>query len=274
MNILDQIVAFKKKEVEGRKNLTSINQLEKSIYFNQPNISFKKNLLDPEKTGIIAEFKRKSPSKGIINANVTAEEVTQGYETAGASAVSVLTDQEFFGGSDTDLINVRGTIGCPILRKDFILEEYQIVEARSMGANIILLIAAILDTTQIKTLSEFTHSLGMEVLLEVHNEEELLCNLYDSIDVIGVNNRNLKDFSLNIGTSIKLAENIPSKYLKISESGIHDPETIVKLKSHGFNGFLIGENFMKTADPGAAMLEFVGKIKQLESNPSINVNPA
>jgi len=260
MNILETIVAHKQKEVEERKQLRSISDLEKSVYFEKPKISLKKFLTDPHKTGIIAEFKRKSPSKGVINDKVTVTQVVTGYESAGASAVSVLTDAAFFGGADKDLSEARVAIHLPILRKDFIIEEYQIIEAKSLGANVILLIAAVLEAEKIKQLSTFAQSIGLEVLLEIHNQEELFENTFDSIDVIGVNNRNLKDFSVSIQTSLKLAEIIPSHYLKISESGISNTDSILILKRHGFNGFLIGENFMKTENPGNALREFVREV--------------
>ena len=262
MNVLDKIVARKREEVAERKSRKTIKELEASPFFSVSNLSLKKYLLDPERTGIIAEFKKKSPSKGVINSNALPEVVTKGYEEAGASAVSVLTDIDFFGGSDEDLAKARKAINIPILRKEFIVDEYQIVEAKAMGANIILLIAACLQTEEVQRFSEFTHSLGMEVLLEVHNEEELFENMYPSIDIVGVNNRNLKDFSVSIDTSIKLAELIPSHYLKISESGISNIEAIAKLRDQGFNGFLIGENFMRTADPGQAMKDFVQEMKK------------
>jgi indole-3-glycerol phosphate synthase len=261
MNILDNIILHKRKEVEERKQKKTIKELEASEYFSSPAISLKKFLLDPQKSGIIAEHKRKSPSKGIINDKLTVEEIVKGYEAAGASAVSVLTDYEFFGGTDEDLLKARKVIQCPILRKDFIVDEFQIIEARSMGANIILLIAACLSPEEIKKLSLFTKSLGMEVLLEVHDEEELKPNCFDSIDCIGVNNRNLKDFKVSIETSITLSKLIPDQFIKISESGIDNPETILELKKHGFKGFLIGENFMKTNNPGESMKDLVSKIK-------------
>lgn len=273
MNILDQIIAHKKTEVEDRKRITSVKSLEKSIYFSKPNISLKKSLLDPSKTGIIAEFKKRSPSKGIINANVTVEEVVKGYEDAGASAVSVLTDIQFFGGSDEDLLHARDVINIPILRKEFIIDEYQIVEAKAMGANIILLIAAVLSPERIQQLASFTKSLGMEILLEVHDEEELLRSCCDEIDAVGINNRNLKTFQVDIQTSIKLAELIPDRFLKVSESGIESPEVILKLKEHGFRGFLIGEYFMKAASPADRIKAFVNDIHKLEKEHK-KINPA
>ena len=261
MNILDKIIEYKKVDVEARKKLVSVKTLESSDLFSKPNISLRKYLLDDSKSGIIAEHKRKSPSKGIINDRLTVEEVVLGYEQAGASAVSVLTDTPSFGGTDEDLLKARAVLTIPILRKDFIVDEFQILEARALGANIILLIAACLSPLEIERLAKFTKSLGMEVLLEVHNEEELISNCFDSIDCIGVNNRNLKDFSVSVDFSRTLADKIPNNYIKISESGIESPETIVDLKKYGYKGFLIGENFMKTTNPGASMKEFVSKLK-------------
>jgi len=261
MNILDKIIEYKKVEVAERKKIKTIKDLETSSLFSLPSISLRKFLLDETRSGIIAEHKRKSPSKGIINDKLTVEEVVKGYELAGASAVSVLTDTPSFGGTDEDLLRARASINIPILRKDFIVDEFQILEARSIGANIILLIAACLSPKEIERLANFTKSLGMEVLLEIHDEEELKPNCFDSIDCIGVNNRNLKDFSVSVDLSRELASKIPDRYLKISESGIDAPETIIDLKKYGYKGFLIGENFMKTNNPGASMKEFVGKLK-------------
>ena len=264
MNILDKIIAYKKVEVAERKKLKSVKELESSALFSAPNNSLRKFLLDESRSGIIAEHKRKSPSKGIINDKLTVEEIVKGYQSAGASAVSVLTDTPSFGGADEDLLKARAVITIPILRKDFIVDEFQILEARSIGANIILLIAACLSPKEIEHLAKFTKSLGMEVLLEVHSEEELIPNCFDSIDCVGVNNRNLKDFTVSVELSKTLASKIPAHYLKISESGIEAPETIIELQKYGYKGFLIGESFMKTNNPGAAMKEFVGKIEGLK----------
>jgi indole-3-glycerol phosphate synthase len=261
MNILDKIVAHKKTEVESAKKNVSYTSLEESEYFHRDVLSFKDFLLDPNRTGIIAEFKRKSPSKGIINDKVSIENVTTGYAAAGASALSVLTDRQFFMGRRVDLMRARKVNRIPILRKDFMIEEYQVIEAKSMGADIILLIAAILTPEQIQQLASLAKSLHLNVLLEVHNLEELERSINPNLDAIGVNNRNLADFTVSVETSYQLAEHIPSEFLKISESAISNPETIKQLKKAGFNGFLIGENFMKQADPGAAMREFVQHLK-------------
>jgi indole-3-glycerol phosphate synthase len=257
MSILDAIVAHKQKEIESAKKNVSYTSLEESEHFHREVLSFKDFLLDPNRTGIIAEFKRKSPSKGIINDKVSVENVTTGYASAGASALSVLTDRQFFMGRKIDLVRARKANNIPILRKDFMIDEYQVIEAKALGADIILLIAAILTPEQIHQLSSLAKSLGLNVLLEVHNLEELQRSIVPTLDAIGVNNRNLADFTVSVDTSYQLAEHIPSKFLKISESAISNPETIRQLKKAGFNGFLIGENFMKQADPGMAMREFV-----------------
>ncbi|HVV54908.1 MAG TPA: indole-3-glycerol phosphate synthase TrpC [Mucilaginibacter sp.] len=260
MSILDTIVAHKKKEISQVKNATPVSSLEGSLYFNRDVLSFRDFLLDPARTGIIAEFKRKSPSKGIINDKVSVEDVTTGYAAAGASALSVLTDTEFFMGRKHDLLAARSANQVPILRKDFMIDEYQVLEAKAWGADIILLIAAILSPDETQQLASFAKSLHLNVLLEVHSLEELQRSINPNLDAIGVNNRNLADFTTSVETSYRLAEYIPSEFLKISESAISNPKTIRQLKKAGFNGFLIGENFMKQADPGAAMKEFVKEL--------------
>jgi indole-3-glycerol phosphate synthase len=263
MTILDKIVVKKKEEIAAAKSKTAISKLEESALFDRNCYSFKDFLLNPSRTGIIAEFKRSSPSKGIINNNADVATVTQGYANAGASALSVLTDESFFGGSVNDLIEARKANQIPILRKEFILDEYQIIEAKSLGADIILLIAAILQPEEIFKLARTVKSLGMNVLLEVHNREELDRSLCDDLDAIGVNNRNLADFSVSVQHSHDLVKHIPDQFLKVSESGISNVQTIKELKDAGFNGFLIGENFMKETDPSLAMLEFVNELKSL-----------
>jgi indole-3-glycerol phosphate synthase len=260
MNILDQIVARKREEVASAKAKTSVKELEQALYFGRETFSLKDFLLDPSKTGIIAEFKRKSPSKGIINNQVSVEEVTTGYAAAGASALSVLTDHDFFMGHDNDLLAARKVNEIPVLRKDFMVDEYQIIEAKALGADIVLLIAACLTPQEILSFAKLAKSLGLSTLLEVHSQEELDGTLNPFLDVIGVNNRNLKDFTVSIDTSIALAETIPTDFLKISESAIGNPETIKLLKTVGYNGFLIGENFMRTANPGQAMRDFVKEL--------------
>lgn len=257
MTILDKIVANKKREVEATKAQVSYIRLEESEHFHRETYSFKDFLLDENRTGIIAEFKRKSPSKGIINDQVTVKDVTTAYADAGASALSVLTDRNFFMGQKADLLRARQLNNIPILRKDFMIDEYQVIEAKALGADIILLIAAILTPDEIKNLASLAKSLGLNVLLEVHNLEELQRSIDPNLDAIGVNNRNLADFTVSVETSFRLAKHIPDEFLKISESAISDTEVIKQLKQAGFSGFLIGENFMRQPDPGAAMREFV-----------------
>jgi indole-3-glycerol phosphate synthase len=261
MNILDKIVINKRKEIQRAKNRTSYSQLEESDFFHRDCYSFKEFLLDPARTGIIAEFKRKSPSKGIINDKVSVKQVTNAYAAAGASALSVLTDRNFFMGRKADLVSARKANVIPVLRKDFMIDEYQVIEAKSLGADIILLIAAILTPDEIHKLAALAKSLGLNVLLEVHNLEELGRSIDPNLDAIGVNNRNLADFSVSVETSFSLAPHIPAEFLKISESAISNPETIKQLKLAGFNGFLIGENFMKQEDPGQAMRDFVREMR-------------
>lgn len=263
MDILNEIIAYKQKEVAESKSLFPTKLLEQSLYFEGKPISLKKYLLREDKSGIIAEFKRQSPSKGVINAHAKVERTTIGYMQAGASALSVLTDKKFFGGSSSDLMVARKFNFCPVLRKDFIIDEYQIIEAKSIGADAILLIAAALEPAKLKELAAFAKSLDLEVLMEVHNQEELEQNLNEHLDIVGVNNRNLKTFEVSIETSKALASLIPDEFVKISESGISDPASIIELRNYGFKGFLIGETFMKTARPELAAADFIEKVGKL-----------
>ena len=266
MDILEKIIKHKAVELAERKSLFPIKLLEQSIHFEGTAVSLKKYLLREDKTGIIAEFKRKSPSKGLINKHAEVERTTIGYMQAGASALSVLTDTEFFGGKNDDLTTARKFNFCPILRKDFIIDEYQIIEAKSIGADAILLIAAALEPAQLLKLAGFAQSLGLEVLMEVHNEDELNANINQHLDLIGVNNRNLKTFETTIDTSKHLASLIPAEFIKVSESGISDPNTIVELRNHGFQGFLIGETFMKESRPDLAAAIFMEQMKRAVVN--------
>lgn len=259
MNILDTIIARKRIEVAERMKTISISQLENTAFFKKPVLSLKKSLLDETATGIIAEFKRKSPSKGWIKAEADVDRVTTAYANGGASGLSVLTDNEFFGGSIEDLKKARVN-ALPVLRKDFMIDEYQLIEAKSIGADIILLIAANLTPAEVKQLAATAKNLGLETLLEIHNEEEL-GHICDAVDIVGVNNRNLKTFEVSIKTSVDLSTKIPGDKLKISESGISNVENILELKRHGYKGFLIGENFMKAADPAIAFTAFVKQLK-------------
>ncbi|MFA6922864.1 MAG: indole-3-glycerol phosphate synthase TrpC [Bacteroidales bacterium] len=259
MTILDEIIKYKKTEVEENKSLYPVKFLERSIYFASETVSLKKYLLREDKKGIIAEFKRKSHSKGMLNEYASVEQVSIGYMQAGASALSILTDKKYFNGKNEDLTIARKFNYNPILRKDFIIDEYQIVEAKSIGADVILLIAAVLEKEKIKQLSEFAKSLNLEIIFEIHNKEELE-KVNNNIDIIGVNNRNLNDFKTDINTSIELSKKIPVEFLKISESGISSIEAIKNLRKCGFKGFLIGEYFMKTANPSKACADFIKKL--------------
>jgi len=260
MNILDKIVSRKKEEVALAKQSVSVKELEAALNFSRTPLIFKDFLLDKKRTGIISEFKRRSPSKGLINGTATIETVTQAYASAGASALSVLTDTDFFGGKADDLIAARAVNQIPILRKDFMIDEYQILEAKAWGADLILLIAAILTPQEISSFGKLAQSLGLSVLLEVHDLAELERSICPHLNAVGVNNRNLGDFTVNIQTSFDLATKIPAEFLKISESAIDNPEVIKELKKVGYNGFLIGENFMKAEDPGKAIRDFVEKL--------------
>ena len=259
MNILDTIIEHKKDEVKSRKSKVKTADLEKREFFSRTVLSLKDFLLDRSTTGIIAEFKRRSPSKGIINPDVDVIEVTKGYTENGASCLSVLTDEHFFGGCDEDLIKARIN-NIPVLRKDFIIDEYQLIEAKSIGADVILLIAACLTVAEVKRLASSAKNLGLEVLLELHAREELE-HICDETSIIGINNRNLKTFDVDIERSLRMAEQIPLSKLKVAESGISSVEDILLFKRHGYHGFLIGENFMKAPDPTIAFAEFVKQLK-------------
>lgn len=260
-NILDKIIANKRIEVERHKTEKDIDtlilQIEKTDY--RPERGKFKNALTNSATGIIAEFKRRSPSRDWIFKNAKIEDVIPPYSANGASAISVLTDLDFFGGTLTDLQQAKALTATPLLRKDFMVDEYQIYQAALYGASAILLIASALTIEQTKTLGKKAHELGMDVLLEIHNEAELK-HINEYVDVVGINNRNLATFVTDVQISFELGGKIPNDFLKISESGISDPQTVINLRQAGFRGFLMGENFMKTNDPGKALDTF---IKQL-----------
>lgn len=257
MSILEQIIEYKKKEVRDRKMLFPSHTLERGIFFERPTHSLRKVLLDTNQSGIIAEIKRQSPSKGVINPNVSVERISTGYVQAGASALSILTDTKFFGGTNEDLRIARRYTSVPILRKDFVIDEYQIVEAKSVGADVILLIAAVLTAAEVNKFTMFAHSLGLEVLLEVHNEQEFLANRDTGIDLIGVNNRDLKTFEVSVEISKQLSDLMPKEVVKVSESGIDNPASILELRRYGFKGFLIGQAFMQESYPEKACEEFI-----------------
>ncbi len=261
MNILDKIIADKHKEVALKKSIIPIKQLESSVLFDRKTNSLARALQNSD-TGIIAEHKRRSPSKSVINQKVSVQDVADGYQNAGACGMSVLSDGKYFGGSLEDLLLARATVQMPLLRKEFIIDEYQLVEAKAHGADVILLIAAILSRDEIKSLSQFAKSLSLDVLLEVHNQDELQKSIMPSLDMLGVNNRNLKTFEVSTDISKTLSTLIPDDFVKVSESGISTIEAIKDLKQYGYKGFLIGENFMKTENPGASAVEFIQKLNK------------
>lgn len=264
-NVLNKILQYKKTEIKKNKALYPQKLLEQSIYFETPVVSIKSFLSRKNASGIIAEFKRQSPSKGIINAHASVEEVSIGYMQAGASALSVLTDNHFFGGKNQDLSEARKYNYAPVLYKNFIIDEYQIIEAKSIGADVILLIAECLEIKEVEKLAKFAKSLGLEVLMELHSKE-MLDKLTQDIDLVGVNNRNLDTFEVNINNSLAIAQSIPSDFMKISESGLNDPQTVTMLRNHGFDGFLIGEHFMKHARPQDACAKFIQEVRKKSNN--------
>jgi indole-3-glycerol phosphate synthase len=259
MTILDLIISDLYEELKHKKLCVPVSQLEASTLFERTTLSLSDRIRNSS-SGIIAEHKRRSPSKPNINLNTSVHEVAQGYEKAGASGMSVLTNTKYFGGCLDDLILARATTQLPLLRKEFIIDEYQIIEAKAFGADAILLIAACLKRNQIKALSETAQKLGLEVLLEVHNQEELEKSLMPSLNLMGVNNRNLKTFEVSLETSKMLVDQIPNEFVKISESGISDIKAVQELQAIGFNGFLMGEHFMKTENPGVSAQQFIQKL--------------
>jgi indole-3-glycerol phosphate synthase len=268
MNALEKIIAYKRTEVAERKALYPTPLLEKSIYFSTPTVSLRSYLNRTDQAGIIAEFKRKSPSKGELNPYATPEQVCLGYMQAGASALSVLTDSHFFGGKNEDLTTARRMNFCPILRKDFVVEEYQIIEARSLGADVVLLIAAVLTPEEIRKLARLAAELGMEVLLEIHDEAELETSLGPDIHLVGVNNRNLKDMTISLEPSLALADKIPAEFTKVAESGLSNPAQVVRLREVGYQGFLIGHQFMEAPRPEKACAAFIQELRKLSPTAS------
>ena len=261
MDILETIVAAKRIQVEKFKPLSSIERFEKDGFFwNMTNRSMVQSLLAPASTGIISEFKRKSPSKGWFKPKeLEVEKVVVSYNKY-AAGISVLTDEEFFGGDLDDLIQTKVVTDIPVLRKDFIIDKWQIAEAKAFGADVILLIAACLTKNEVRQFAAYANSIGLESILEIHNEEEA-GHICDEVSMVGVNNRNLKTFEVDINISLQLINKIPAGKPAISESGISNADTIVTLKQAGYKGFLIGENFMKAADPTIAFDDFVNQLK-------------
>ena len=265
MDILEEIVAHKRIEIEQQKVIVP----PPTLYYNveqmmaegtQPHRSMRESLA-ASASGIIAEFKRKSPSKGWIKEEGKPDVIPASYSENGASAISILTDEKYFGGNLRYVRIARPTVTCPILRKDFIVDEYQLFQAKMVGADAVLLIAADLSQSECKALAKKAHELGLETLLEVHSEPELEY-VGENIDMVGVNNRNLGTFHTDVGNSYRLASLLPKDYLLVSESGISNPQTVRELRQAGFRGFLIGETFMKTADPGASLKDFIAQVTQ------------
>ena len=265
-DILSEIIAHKQTEIELQKQTVSPEQLQEQagiiIRENAAHRRSMKQALAASSTGIISEFKRRSPSKGWINEAAQAEEIPASYEAAGAAALSILTDEKFFGGTLLDIRTARPLVRIPILRKDFIIDKYQLLQACIVGADAVLLIASCLSPEQCSTLTAQAHELGLEVLLEIHSPSEL-SYINKEVDMVGVNNRNLGSFVTDVENSFRIARQLresthgPASPLLVSESGISDPETICRLRAAGFRGFLIGETFMKTANPGETLKEFI-----------------
>ena len=261
MHILDKIIQEKHKEVALRKAKVPISQLMESTLFQRETISLAERLRKST-SGIIAEFERRSPSESDINKGARIEDVAQGYETAGASGMSVLTDTQFFGGDLSDLEAARNATSLPLLRKDFMIDEYQIFEAKAHGADVILLIAAALTPEEIRQLTSVAKQLDLEVLLEVHDREELMNSYTPGIQLLGINNRDLKTFKVDIQTSIELAAETPKGVTLVSESGIKNPADVRKLREAGFSGFLIGTHFMRQTNPGQAAAQFINQLSE------------
>jgi indole-3-glycerol phosphate synthase len=261
MNILEIIVARKKEEVAAAKEKVSLKQLQYYRHYNEKGPSFKDSILKPGANGIIAEFKRQSPSKGDIHAGARVDDIIPGYAKAGVSGISILTDADFFGGHNNDLTRGRDLCQLPIIRKEFIIDPYQVYEAKAIGASAILLIGAILDRQQALDLASLASSLDMEVLFEIHDEAELeLLNSY--VQLVGINNRNLKTFEVDLEQSIRLAAQLPDAMVPIAESGIGSAEDYFHLRAAGFKGFLMGEYFMKERNPAAACQAFCETVKE------------
>jgi len=263
MTILDRINEHKRLEVARRREKAPLESLKDSFGYRMQRRSLVESITASSHYGIIAEFKRKSPSQSDISLEADPELVARAYQEAGAAGISCLTDVHFFGARSNDIDRVRRTVELPVIRKDFIIDRYQLHEARAMGADAVLLIAASLSAGEIDEMAAEANELSLEVLCEVHNEEEV-AKLSPNVDIVGVNNRNLKDFSVSIANSLHLGEMLPPGMLKISESGIEDPETIAKLRREGFRGFLIGTHFMREEDPGAACAAFIARIREIE----------
>ncbi|WP_116108267.1 indole-3-glycerol phosphate synthase TrpC [Lewinella sp. IMCC34191] len=262
-NILDRIIEYKKLEVERRREKVPVSALKDSARYHGKRHDFCRALENSPDFGIIAEFKRKSPSQNDINLAADAATIGRAYVQAGAAAISCLTDTQFFGAQPDDIDKLRAVVNVPVLRKDFIIDSYQLHETRAMGADAVLLIASVLNPVQIDELAEEANELGLQVICEVHDEEEV-AKISPSVDIIGVNNRNLGDFSVDISRSLQLAEMLPPGMLRISESGIDDPQSIIKLRKAKYRGFLVGTHFMRQSDPGESLAAFIKKAHEIE----------
>ncbi len=259
MNILDKILETKRLEVSGAKKNKSFERiLAEAQAIVRPVNSFSQ-ALSQSPTGIIAEFKRRSPSKGFIKEHADVQEIVSGYAESGAAAISVLTDRDYFAGSLDDLRRAREITDKPLLRKEFIVDPYQIAEARIAGADAILLIAAALSPERCAALAEFANSLSLEVLLELHDESEL-GHINERVQVAGVNNRDLTSFVTDTAVSRRMAAHLPEGLVRISESGISSPQAVLELRREGYKGFLMGENFMKRPDPAQALRSFIKEL--------------
>ena len=264
MNILEEIVANKRIEIDQLKARTAPEVWESAAGFARPCVSLKQRLAASD-TGIIAEFKRRSPSKGFIKADARVADIVPGYAEAGACGISVLQDAKYFAGGPDDMLAARPLTDIPLLYKEFVVDEYQLTMAKGCGADAVLLIAAVLSPSQCRQLADKAHQLGLETLLELHSPSEV-AHIGPDIDIVGINNRNLKTFEVDIQASIRLCHSIPDSFLKISESGLSKPETVVALRREGFRGFLMGENFMKTDNPPLALANFIGEVKRLQND--------
>lgn len=260
-DVLSEIIAHKKIEVESQKKLVSIKDIEKKIGESSYRSHSLKDALLKSSHGIIAEFKRRSPSKSWINKEADASIIPLEYENNGAAALSILTDEVYFGGTMNDLQKTIALTSLPVLRKEFIVDEYQLFEAKMFGAHAILLIAAALTSQKCKQFTQTAQSIGLEVLLELHDESEIE-HVSPLNNMIGINNRNLGTFETTVEKSFKMIDTLPKEAVLISESGISDPETVYELRQAGFSGFLIGENFMKSSNPGEALKQFISGIHE------------
>lgn len=263
MNILDTIVESKKEELQAAKKQVPLSALQDAAHYHRSTLQVADRLQLPNSLPVIAEHKRRSPSKGWINEQADLTSIVQGYAAQGVAAISVLTDGPFFGGSPAHLQQARALVDVPLLRKDFTIEAYQLHEAKAWGADIVLLIAAILSPAQVQELTDEAQSLGLQVLLELHDEDELQ-HVCPAVSMVGINNRNLKSFEVNTDQSIRLQQQLPRHLLRVAESGIHSAETGAMLLQAGFDLLLMGEYFMKQEQPPIAIANFAHQLKKLD----------